>query len=70
MFIKSLLVLVALFIASCGQTPAPIKPDPKLDFLVNRAEMIEVIGRLGDKSNLKVECVKEEFELATDLLFQ
>lgn len=68
MFIKTLFILVSVFITSCGQTPAPIKPDPKLDFLVNRAEMIELVGRLGDKSGLKVECVKEEFELATDLL--
>lgn len=68
MFIKSLFVLVCLFITSCGQTPAPIKPDPKLDFLVNRLDKIEAVGRLGDKSGLKVECVKEEFELATDLL--
>ena len=66
MFIK-LLLIASVFLVSCGNNTTP-KPDPKLDFTVEKKEEIEVIGRLLDKK-LKVDCVKEEFELATDLFF-
>lgn len=65
-------LIIIFLLVSCGVSvpPTPPKPDPKLDFKIEKIDYLEVIGRLGDKSNLKVECVKEEFDLAVDLLNQ